>query len=312
MQIPILSGVYTDTKADFRTAYPVNMKPIVAGTGISEGYLRPVEGITQTGTGPGVTRGAINWDGVHYRVMGSRICRILLDGTVVDLGDVGDNGKQVSLTYSFDRLAIASNLNLFYLQDDVLTQVTDVDLGDVLDVIWIDGYFMVTDGEFIVVTDIDDPTSVSITRYGSSEIDPDPIVGLVKHRNEVYAINRHTIEIFSNIGGSGFPFGRITGAQIQRGAFGTHCAVVYEAGVAFLGSAPGESPGVYLGANGQSRKISTREIDEVLANNLETDLADVVLEAVHDRSHELLWVRLSDQTLVFDFETSQASGELVW
>jgi hypothetical protein len=71
MQIPILNGMYTDTKADFRSAYPINMKPIVKETGVSKGYLRPVEGITQLGTGPGRSRGAINWDGQHYRVMGS-------------------------------------------------------------------------------------------------------------------------------------------------------------------------------------------------------------------------------------------------
>jgi hypothetical protein len=312
VQIPILSGIYTDTKADFRASYPVNMKPIIMDTGISEGYLRPVEGITQIGTGPGVSRGAINWEGAHYRVMGSRICRILKDGTVVDLGDVGTDGNQVSLTYSFDYLAIASNENLFYLKDDVLTQVTDVDLGDCLDVVWVDGYFMSTDGEFLIVSDLNDPFAFSSTKYGSSEIDPDPVVGLVKNRNEIYAVNRYTIEVFQNIGGSGFPFGRVTGAQIQRGAFGAHCAVVYEQNIAFLGSARDESPGVFLGANGQSRKISTREIDEILATYLETDLQDAVLESVHDRSHALLWVRLPDRTLVFDFEASQAAGSPVW
>jgi len=28
-----------------------------------------------------------------------------------------------------------------------------------------------------------------------SEVDPDPIVGLIKLRNEVYVLNRHTIEV---------------------------------------------------------------------------------------------------------------------
>lgn len=312
MQIPILSGVYTDTKADFRTAFPINMKPIVQDTGISKGYLRPVEGIVQTGTGPGVSRGAINWNGVHYRVMGSRIVRANPNGTVVDLGDVGDNGRPVSMAYSFDRLAIASNGNLFYLQNDVLTQVTDEDLGTVLDVVWVDGYFMTTDGEYLVVTDINDPFSVSITRYGSSEIDPDPVVGLVKNRNEIYAINRYTIEVFTNTGGSGFPFSRIQGAQIQRGAFGPHCAVSYEEHIAFLGSGPGESPGVYLGANGGATKISTREIDETLAQYFEAELEEAVLEVANDRSHALLWVRLPDRTLVFDYATTRAVGQPVW
>jgi hypothetical protein len=257
MQIPILNGMYTDTKADFRSAYPINMKPIVKETGVSKGYLRPVEGITQLGTGPGRSRGAINWDGQHYRVMGSRIVRILPNNVVSDLGGVFDDGKQVSLAYSFDRLAIASGEKLYYLQNDTLTEATDPDFGRVLDVIWIDGYFMFTDGQFISVAELNDPLSVNPLKYTSSEIDPDPIVALIKHRNEVYAVNRYTIELFRNVGGSNFPFARVNGAQIQRGALGTHCVTVYEEQIALLGSAPGESPGVYLAANGSSQKIST-------------------------------------------------------
>lgn len=312
MQIPILSGIYTDTKADFRSAYPLNMKPIIKDTGISAGYLRPVEGLVQTGTGPGVSRGAINWNDVHYRVMGSRIVRVDPDGTVIDLGDVGSDGKHVSMTYSFDYLAIASAGNLYLLKDDVLTQVTDADLGTCLDVIWIDGYFLSTDGEFIVNTDIGDPFSVNTTSYTSSEIDPDPVVALVKLRNEMYAVNRYTIEVFTNVGGSGFPFGRVNGAQIQRGALGTHCATVYEEQIAFLGSAPGESPGVFLAGNGASQKISTRELDETLALYNEQELSDVVLEVVNDRNHALLWVRLPDRTLVFDLQSTQVAGQPVW
>lgn len=312
MQIPILRGVFTDTKADFRSAYPVNMKPIIKDTGVSAGYLRPVEGITQIGTGPGRSRGAINWNNEHYRVMGSRLCFIKKDGTVIDYGDVGDDGKQVSMTYSFEYLAIASAGNLFLFKDGVIQQVTDVDLGTCLDVIWVDGYFLSTDGEFIVNTTIGDPFTIGPFNYESSEIDPDPIVALVKHRNEVYAVNRYTIEVFSNIGGSNFPFGRINGAQIQRGAFGTHCVVVYEDQIAFLGSAPGESPGVFLAANGASQKISTREIDEVLAQYFERELEDAVLEVVNDRNHALLWVRLPDRTLVFDLQSTQTAGQPVW
>lgn len=312
MQIPILNGIYTDSKADYRIAYPVNMRPIIKDTGISDGYLRPVDGIVKKGTGPGKSRGAINWNGEHYRVMGSKLCVIGDNGSVAVLGDVGDDGKQVSFAYSFDRLAVTSNRNLFYLRNNTLQEVTDPDLGDALDVIWIDGYFMTTDGQFLIVTELNDPASINPLKYTSSEIDPDPIVAVVKQRNEVYAVNRYTIEVFYNTGGSLFPFSRVNGAQIQRGALGTHCAVPYEGAIAFLGSGHGESPGVFIGANATSQKISSREVDELLATYTETQLADVVMEVVNDRSHALLWVRLPDRTLVFDLTASKATGRQVW
>lgn len=300
MQIPILSGIYTDEKVDYRVAYPINMRPIMKQTGISNGYFRPVDGIKKLAEGPGRSRGAINWNNEHFRVMGSTLCKILDDNTVVEIGDVGNDNKQVTLTYSFDRLAIASNNNLFYLTGNSLQQVTDPDLGAVLDVVWVDGYFLTTDGEFLVVTELNDPFMVNPLKFGSSEIDPDPVVAVVKLRNEIYAVNRYTIEVFTNVGGSNFPFQRIQGAQIQRGALGTHCNAVYEERLVFLGGAPGESPGIYIAANGTSQKISTREIDDILENYTEEQLSDVVFEVVNDRSHPLLWVRLPDRTVVFD------------
>ena len=312
MQIPILNGVYTGEDADYKTSYPLNMMPVIQNTGISGGYLRPVRGITQIGKGPGPSRGAINWNGGHYRVMGSKLCSIDENGNVTQLGDVGNDGLRVTMDYSFDRLAIKSDRRLFYWDDSTLTEVTDADLGTVIDVTWVDGYFMTTDGEFLVVTELNDPTSVLPTKYGSSEIDPDPVNGLQKLRNEVYAINRYTIEVFSNVGGSGFPFQRISGAQVEKGSLGTYCSTVYENTIAFLGSGRNESPGVYIAAGGQSQKISTREIDEILDTFTEEQLSTSVMETMNDKSHKLLWIRIPDRTLVYDLTSSSTVGEPVW
>ena len=153
MQIPVLSGVFTDENADFRTAYPRNMIPVPKGQGISEGYLRPCEGVTQVGTGPGISRGGILWRNVLYRVMGTSLVRIESDGTVTTLASI-PGGDEVTLDYSFDRLAIAANGALYYWDGSALSQVTDVDLGTVVSMVWVDGYFMTTDGEFLIVTDL--------------------------------------------------------------------------------------------------------------------------------------------------------------
>ena len=150
-EVPILSGIYADSAADFRVALPVNLVPIPTGAGISRSYLRPGDGLVQLGTSPGVDRGGIEWRGQCYRVMGSRLVRIEASGTLTDIGDVGA-GSLASFDYSFDYLGIASAGNLFLYNGATIQQVTDPDLGAVLDVIWIDGYFMTTDGEFLVVT----------------------------------------------------------------------------------------------------------------------------------------------------------------
>ena len=312
MQIPILNGIYTDNGPDLRTSYPVNLMPVPKKSGISNGFLRPADGLVANGTGPGVDRGGINWNGVCYRVMGTKLVTVASNGTVTVLGDVGGPvNTLVTMDYSFDRLAIASGGRLYYW-NGALTQVTDPDLGVVLDVAWVDGYFMTTDGTSLVVTELADPTQVNPLKYGSSEVDPDPVVALLKLRNEIYALNRNTIEVFDNVGGDFFPFQRIDGAQIQKGVVGTFACCVYLEAVAFLGSGRNEEPGIYLGANATAQKISTQEIDQVLLQFTEAQLATVKLEARNDKNHQHLYVHLPDRTIVYDAAASEALGEQVW
>ncbi len=311
MQIPILNGIYADKAADFRTAYPRNMIPVPKSQGISQGYLRPADGIVPFGSGPGLDRGGINWNAACYRVMGTKLVRIASDGSATVLGDVGGSG-QVTLDYSFDRLAISSGGKLFYWDGSALSQVTDVNLRTVVDFLWVDGYFMTTDGQYLVVTNLNDPYSVNPLKYGSSEADPDPIKGLIKLRNEVYALNRYTIEVFQNVGGDFFPFERIEGAMMQRGAIGTYAAAVFMENIAFLGSGRNEAPAVWVGSNSSTTKISSREIDQVLAGYTEEQLSTVVMEARVWAGHQLLYMHLPDQTWVFDGVGSQVANEPVW
>jgi hypothetical protein len=312
MQIPILSGLYADTTPELRTAYPVNMVPVPKNSGISNGFLRPGDGIVANGTGPGIDRGGINWKGICYRVMGTKLVTVSSNGAVTVLGDVGGPvDTLVTFDYSFDRLAIASGGRLYYW-NGALTQVTDPDLGVVLDLVWVDGYFMTTDGEFLIVTELNDPTQVNPLKYGSSEVDPDPVVALLKLRNEIYALNRNTIEVFDNVGGDFFPFQRIDGAQIQKGCLGTQACCIYLERLAFLGGGRNEAPGIYVGAAATTQKISTQEIDNLLLTYTEAQLVKTKLEARNDKNHQHLYVHLPDRTIVYDASASEALGDQVW
>ena len=309
--IPLLAGVYTNTSPDFRTAYPVNLVPVPMSTGLSDAYLRPAEGFVLQGTGPGVDRGGIAWNGALYRVMGTKLVRIDALGSVNVIGEVGAGGP-VALDYSFDRLIINSGSLLFYSDGATVTQVTDPELGVVNDVCWIDGYTMTTDGEFLIVTELNDPYAVSPFKYASSEADPDPIIALQRLRNEVAALNRYTIEYFDNVGGVGFPFARIEGAQVQKGCIGARACTVFVETIAFVGSGRNEAPNVYLGTNANANKISTREVDQILASYTETQLSKTYLESRNDNAHEHLYVHLPDRTLVYDHTASQAVGTPIW
>lgn len=311
MQVPILNGIYTDEAPDFRTSYPRNLVPVPKSQGISQGYLRPADGIIEFGIGPGVDRGGIVWNGECYRVMGTSFVRVRYDGAVEVLGTVAPGG-QCTLDYGFERLSISAGGSLYYWNGATLVRVSDPDLGLVVDQMWVDGYTMTTDGTYVVVTDLQDPMSVNPLKYGSAEADPDRIVGLLKLRNEPYVLGRHTIEVLNNIGGSFFPFERNEGAQLQRGVIGTYGAAVYMEQIAFLGSGRNEAPAVWMGVNSSTLKISTREIDTILQEYTEAELALAIMEVRVDKSHQHLYLQLPDQTLVYDGAASAAVEEPVW
>lgn len=311
MQIPIINGIYTNENSDFRTSYPHNLVPIPVEQGISKGYLRPAEGIiAYDGLATGVSRAGINWNDECFRVMGNQLVKIDADGVITNLGYIAGTNF-ATMDYSFDYLSITAGGNM-YLYNGTLTQITDPDLGVSLDHIWVDGYFMSTDGEFLIVTELNNPFSVLTTKYGSSELDPDPIKALLKLRNEPHALNRYTIETFDNIGGVGFPFQRIDGAQIQRGTIGTHTCCIFLESIAFVGGGRNESISVWVASNGNSVRLATREIDLILDTYPDSVLENVLVESKVDGGHQLLMIHLPDKTLVYDAAASQTLGTPVW
>lgn len=313
VQIPILSGIGT-RGADFTVSYPSNLVPVITDSGISKGFLRPAPGIETIANGGGANRGGYRWRDAHYRVMGNSLLRIDAAGAIRNLGTIAGT-DWATFAEDFDRLAINAGGKLYYYNGTTLDQVTDPDLGTSLDVVWINGYFVSTDGEFLASSDITDPFSFNPLRYASSEVAPDPVVALQKLRSEIYAVNRYTIEIFGAVQnpGANFPFARIEGAQIMRGAIGSRACCEFMQTLAFLGSARTEPPSVWIiSGAGQTTKLSTRQIDDALRGYDEETLATVVLESRMDRGHEFLYVHLPDQTLVFDGATSRIAEQPIW
>lgn len=312
MRIPVINGIIADERGDFSNSYPVNRDPVIAYTGISEGYLRAPLGIRQIGTGPGADRGGWEWDGVCYRVMGTSLISVDLAGNVTVLGDVGDGGV-CGFDNSFDYLIVNSGNRLYhYSPGSGLTYVTDPDLGIVNDAIFVDGYTMTTDGSYLVVNELADPLSIDPLKYGSAEESPDPITGLVHIHGEVLALNRYTIQIFQNIGGNGFPFQTVKTATIPYGCVGPRAKAVFLGTVAFVGSAKNGAPAVYLAGAGDAEPISTRAIEDALAELSDAALAAVWVESRVEKDEQRLLIHLPTRTWVFYAQATKAAGERIW
>lgn len=323
-QISVLSGLGADERGDLRTAYPVNLIPVPYENELSRGYLRPAEGIVEQGAGtaPGTDRGGHVWAGTPYRALGSTLCSIDSAGAITQLGSIAADGKRAQFDHSFDQMCVVSGGLAYLTVGGSPAQITDGDLGTVIDVVFVDGYFMFTDGTSLIVSELTDATAIDPLKYGSAERDPDPIVAILKVREEPVAVGRYTLESFTNVGGEGFPFQRVDGALVKKGAIGTDACCVHatNAGeaIAFVGSGKGgdgqgEPPSVYIGANSQVLRIATPEIDTILQGYAESVLAErCVVESRTDRGHEWIYVHLPDRTLVYDAAMSRQVEEPVW
>lgn len=309
MQIPLLSGIKASEGGDFNLSYPVNLEPVATDNGISAGYLRSASGARAILTGPGIDRGGILWNGLMHRVMGTKLVSIDQQNQLSILGDVGSGGP-VAMDYGFGMLAIQSGTRLYYWNGTTLTQVTDPDLGPSLDVVWMDGYYISTDGNYIVVTQLSDPTQVDPLKYGSAEDDPDMITGLIKVRDELFVTGMNTIQVFNDAGGSGFPFVPNLGATIPIGCVAPRAKCVYLQSFAFCGSARNQALGIWLASSGTAQKLSTRMVDDMLAEV--ADPTSIVLEARVSRDEHRLVVHLPDKSLIYCANASQQAGQAVW
>jgi len=314
MQIPIFEGCYVDQAGEFRSSYPHNLAPVAKKTGFSAGYFRTAEGIATLCALSGRDRGGIEWNGVHYRVAGSKLISVSDSGAVTVLGDVGDNGLDAVFTYSFDRLAIASAGILWYYQPSSgIAPVTDPDIGMVNWVLWIGGYFAVTDGTTIAVTELNDPFSVNPLKYGSAEESPDEIMMLLRISGQLVAVGRLTCEFFQNIGGNLFPFQRMQNALIERGAVSRFACALYNQTFAFVGSAINEELAVYMAGPGQTIKISTREVETAISEiGGAPALRNLKIETRVSKDMQLLYVHLPSKTYVYDINATAVFGIPIW
>ena len=305
-QIPIQTGVRLD-RGGFDTSFPVNLEHDLIDSGVSAGQLSHARGAVQFATGPGIDRGAIIWNGIQYRVMGTKLVSVV-GATVNVLGDVGGSSP-VRMAYSFDRLAIASDGLLFYWDGAALTQVTDPDLGAANDLAWLDGYFVTTDGEFVIVTELLDPTQIDPLKYGSAEADPDPVTGVEVLNEELYAIGRNSIQVFRNVGGLGFPFQVIKGATVPYGCISAYAKCRVLDSIAFVGGAREEPIGVYVLAGGTALRISDGQVDDMLEGVPES-LIELEARRFGDDVHLVL--HTPDASAMLILETASDIGEKVW
>lgn len=308
----LIKGDSIGTESDYRDALPVNMSGIAKPMFGVSGYMLQTPGLTQYGKGIGIDRRGI-WNerhAQHYRVSGDSLIKVGSGGDVTKLGQI-TGLDTASLPYSFNTQGIVAD-GRFWLYDSVngLVEVTDPDLGDPVDCVWVDGYYFFTDLENIYHTSILNETQIDPLKFATAEFSPDPTLGVAKTvDNKVMAFGRYTIEYFTNRASANFAFTRIATRAIKSGIVGTHCKAEMMNTWFIMGGRKEEDVSIHQVGVGTVNKIASREVDKILSKYTEDQLSKSVLETRVEDDYHYLIVHLPKETLMFNAEIAGAVGK---
>ena len=312
--ITLIKGDKIDDNTDYRDALPVNMYAVPREVLGAKGYMLCYPGLTSFGIGSGVDRGGIYNErfGAHYRVSGTKLIEVSSAGIITELGDVSGT-EQIALPFSFNTQCIIADGKMFlYSPGGGFSEVVDGDLGNPIDGVWIDGYYFLTDGEYIYHTDIANENAIDPLKFATAEFSPDPTLGVGKTTdNKVMVFGRYSIEYFANTANVNFAFSRIETRAQYIGIVATHAKCRVGNKWFIVGGSRYEAVGVHIVGAGQFTKISTREIDKIIAKYSETELSDIRMECRMEDDIVFIVIHLPDYTLCYNYTVGSVLGNSV-
>lgn len=320
-QIPIIKGekIAPGLETDYRDALAVNMYAVERQILGAAGYMLSYPGLTQLGTGQGKDRGAIYNErfGDQYRLSGTSLISVASDGSTGVLGSVPGTKQATMKAYSFNtQCVVADGSAYLYSPNSGFSQITDSDIGSPIDVVWTSpGFYFFTDGEYLYHTDLADESSINPLSFATAEFMPDKSLGLsLNSENKIMVWGRDSLEFFVyNAQSSGFAFQRLETRAQKIGIVATHAKV--EVGTKFYitGGRKDDAVGVYVVGPGSAQKVSSREIDKVLKQYSEPDLADMRMEGRTEDDVVFVLVHLPNEVLCFNESIASKFGiEAAW
>jgi hypothetical protein len=308
--LTLIRGDYHSFDVDYSDNLPTNMYAIQRKIHGADGYMLGYPGLTSFGTGLGIDRGGLYNERQEnqYRVSGTRFISVAADGTVADIGEITGT-KQASMPYSFNTQCVIVDNKMWLYDEATLDEVTDPDLGDPIDGVWVNGYYFLTDGEYIYHTDIADESIIDPLKFATAEFMPDKSLGVLKTQdNKVAVFGRYTIEYFTDTAQANFAFTRIESRAQKIGIVATHAKCELSGNFYITGGPKEEDVGVYKTRASSAVKISTREVDQIIGQYTEPELSDMRMESRFEDNTIFIIVHLPNETLFFNESIAQTLG----
>jgi len=316
--ITLIKGDKVGVETDYRDALPVNMHAVKRDILNAKGYMIGYPGLTLLSVSQGIDRGGTYNERFsnQYRVSGTKFISVAADGTVTVLGTIpGTSQARLHDFYGFNTQGIIADGRFFlYSPGGGFAEVVDIDLGSPIDGVWVDNYYFMTDGEYLFHTDLADETSIDPLKFATAEFMPDPSLGLAKTQdNKIMVFGRYSLEYFINVATANFAFQRVSTRGQNIGIVATHAKCESGGKFYITGGYRDSAVGIYTIGIGSAIKVSTREIDKILAAYTEPELSDMRMEARTENNVTFILIHLPEETLCFNESIASEFGiEIAW
>jgi hypothetical protein len=316
--LPLIKGDKHGNDVEYKDMLPVNMCAVKHPVLNASGYMTTYPGLKLHTNAIGKDRAAVYNErlGLHFRVSGDKLITIDATGNVNEIATIPGE-EQVTLDgfYSFNTQGLIADKK-FYLYDPVagFRQVTDVDVKNPIDGAWIDGVYMLTDGDSIYHTTLQDEEEIDTDAFATPEFSPDPVLGIAKTPdNKILAFSRYTLEYFFNEGVGQFLFRRLPERAQKIGIISTHAKTECKGNYYIVGSRKNEDLGVYLVVLGNSKKVSTRQVDKIINKYISSELSNIKMESITEKNNTFVLIHLPEETLCFNENIFKSYGiEFAW
>ena len=311
MKSPILGSSYVARSVNAADARMVNLFPeIVPEAGKEPAFLNRAPGLkllSAIGTGP--IRGLWAFssdDGIGFVVSGDQLYKInnTYAGTLV--GVVSGSGP-VSMADNGTQLFIACNGPSFIYNNatGVFSVISDPDFPGAVTVCYLDGYFVFNqpNSQLMWVTELLDGTSIDPLNFASVEGSPDGLTAVASNFREVWAFGTNSIEVWYDVGGTGFPLQRIQGAFNELGLAAPYSVAKMDNGLFWLGR-DRRGQGIVYRANGYTgTRISTHAVEWQIQQY--ADMSDAIGYTYQQDGHSfyVLIFPSANTTWVYDAST---------
>lgn len=322
--IPLPMGFYTSESLPFAAQRCIGWIPTAPeGAALNNRALLQPPGIKQfADTAINVNRGSWEMKEIPFFVNGNSLLSLSSTGVTTNHGTIEGSGR-VSMADNGQFLVVVVPGGKSYAFDNVantLNQITDVDFRVSDTVVFKDGFFVFTasDGSVFFNSALNDPFTYDGLDFGTAEINPDRIVAAHVNHNELFIAGLETIEVFQNIGGVGFPFQRIPGANIQKGVHAKFSLIEFDNTFLFAGGGTNERTAIWkVTGSSSATKVSTdaidREIQKFTRDEINNSFAMTYSE--HGQFFAIFTfesTRIPSITFVYNATASALTQQQVW